>query len=130
MTGTATAILKSANATVFVSNLDRAVHFYTETLGFKMLYRVEDHFAMIELNGFKIGLHPPGTNTPAPVANESIQIGLDVTVPIEQAVKDLTARGVTFDQCDGSTIVDDDGAVKLAFFKDPDGHVLYLCEPK
>ena len=127
---TATAsIIKSANATVFVSDLDRAVNFYTNTLGFTTLYRAGPHFAMLDLNGFKLGLHPPEKNTPALGAPGSIQIGLDVAVPIQQAVEELSQRGVTFDIRNGSAVVDD-GAVKLAFFKDPDGHVLYLCEVK
>jgi hypothetical protein len=45
--------------------------------------------------------------------------------PIESVVKTLTSRGVKFT---GPVI--DDKAVKLAFFTDPDGNVLYLCEVK
>lgn len=122
-----TPILNTGNATLFVIDLDQSVRFYTETLGFTLLYQAGPHFAMLELNGFKIGLHPPAQHTPRIVANDSIQIGLDVTIPIAQAVDEFARRGVIFNMYNGSAIVDD-GPVKLAFFKDPDGHVLYLCE--
>ena len=51
------ALIKSGVATIFVSDMDRAVRFYTETLGLKMEYRAGDHWAQIDAgNGFKLGL--------------------------------------------------------------------------
>ena len=47
------------NVTVYVSNMDRAVRFYSETLGLKLAYRFGDHWASIEAGtGLTIGLHP------------------------------------------------------------------------
>jgi catechol 2,3-dioxygenase-like lactoylglutathione lyase family enzyme len=42
-------------------------------------------------------------------------------------VETLNARGVTFLDS-GPGPVRNDGPVKLAFFHDPDGNVLYLCQ--
>ena len=57
----------------------------------------------------------------------SDQVGLDVCKPLVQVVETLQSRGVRFGQHGRDPIVDD-GAVKLAFFSDPDGTALYLCE--
>ena len=38
----------SGNVTVYVSNMDRAVKFYSETLGLKLAYRFGDHWASVE----------------------------------------------------------------------------------
>lgn len=122
------AMITGGSPTVFVSDLDRAVDFYTNVLGLGLQYRAGEHFAMIDAGGgLSIGLHPPGRRSPSPGTAGCIQLGLSVGGPIETVVKTLQARGVTFKEHDGSAIVDD-GAVKLAFFGDPDGTELYLCE--
>lgn len=121
-------LISGGSATVFVTDMDRAVRFYTDTLGLKLQYRAGDHFAMIDAgHGCQIGLHPPASNAGAPGTRGSIQIGLNVACAIEQAVETLKRRGVRFSSENGSEIVDD-GQVKLAFFTDPDGNDLYLCE--
>jgi catechol 2,3-dioxygenase-like lactoylglutathione lyase family enzyme len=123
-----TALLQGGSPTIFVADLQRAVDFYTKTLGLGLLYRAGDHFAMIDAGGgLVIGLHPPGARSPQPGSSGSIQVGLNVAQSIEYVVATLQDRGVTFREEDGQPIVDD-GAVKLAFFADPDGTDLYLCE--
>lgn len=117
-------VTKGGSPTVFVSDLDRSVAFYTESLGLALQFRAGPHFAMIDAgSGLTIGLHPPDENTPPPGAAGGIQIGLTVEIPIDQAVTMLRSRGVRF-----TSPVIDDGPVKLAFFTDPDGNVLYLFE--
>ena len=117
-------LIDGGSPTVFITDMDRAVRFYTETLGLKIAYRADDHFCMIDAGGgLLIGLHPPGTHAPKPGTSGSIQIGLNVTQPIQKVYDALRKRGVNFH---GPVI--DDSAVKLAFFNDPDGNDLYLCE--
>ena len=121
-------MIKGVSPTVFVADLDRAVRFYTDVLGLKLLYQAGPHFAMIDAGGgTTIGLHPPGEHHAAPGTAGAIQIGLNVVQPIERVVESLQTNGVAFVQRHGRTIVDD-GPVKLAFFHDPDGTELYLCE--
>src|SRR5438270_9788346 len=90
-------MFSSGNVTVYVSNMDRSVHFYTETLGLKLAYRFGDHWASVQLGkGLTIGLHPTsGTIEPSqPKGGPSI--GLELEGTLEDAMKTLEARGLTF----------------------------------
>jgi catechol 2,3-dioxygenase-like lactoylglutathione lyase family enzyme len=118
-------MIKSGNATIFVTDLDRAVRFYTETLGLTLQFRAGEHWAQVAVGeGLVIGLHPAGGGwAPAPGTAGSIQVGLQVDEPLTSVVETLAERGVSFD----GPIVDDD-PVRLAFFRDPDGNSLYLAE--
>ncbi len=127
---TSQAMIKGGSPTIFITDMARAVAFYTEVLGLRLQYRAGDHFAMIDAgDGLSLGLHPPSKSAaaPAPGTPESIQVGLNVWKPLAQVVETLESRGVKFQQHGQDPIVDD-GAVKLAFFSDPDGTALYLCE--
>src|SRR3954470_18456466 len=88
----------SGNVTVYVSNMDRAVKFYTEALGLKLAYRFGDHWASVELGkGLTIGLHPESAESPAG-RRGSMTIGLELGgVKIEDAVERLEGKGVRFD---------------------------------
>jgi catechol 2,3-dioxygenase-like lactoylglutathione lyase family enzyme len=114
-------MIKGGNATVFVSDMDRSVAFYCDVLGLKLDQRYGDHWAQIDAGGFMIGLHPASKGAAAPGTKGSIQVGLGVEGSIEDAVKDLVSRGVSF-----AGPVTQDGPIKLAFFGDPDGNELYL----
>ncbi|MCH8273727.1 MAG: VOC family protein [Armatimonadetes bacterium] len=118
--------ISGGTPTIFVSNMDEAVRFYTEALGLKLAYRAGDHWASVDAgDGLTLGLHPATERAPAPGTPGSVQIGLNVTGPIEDVVAALKSRGVPFR---GEIVDDAEGAIKLAFFTDPDGNVLYLCE--
>jgi catechol 2,3-dioxygenase-like lactoylglutathione lyase family enzyme len=118
-------MIQSITTTIYVSNLDRAVDFYTKTLGLPLSGRWEDHYAAIDLGkGVVIGLHPSEhSGAPVPGTRGAIQIGMSVDQPLENAVADLQAKGVVF-----RTPILDDGPVRLAYFGDPDGNDLYLIE--
>jgi catechol 2,3-dioxygenase-like lactoylglutathione lyase family enzyme len=111
--------------TLYVSDMDRAVQFYSETLGFKLLERHGNHWASIDGGpGLAIGLHPATPEIPAG-RRGSMAIGLYLDTPIEEAVGALKSRGVQF-----AGPVINDKALSLAFFADPDGNPLYLAEMK
>ncbi len=117
-------MITGGNATVMVSDMDRAVDFYTRVLGLELRTRVGADWAEVEAPGLVIGLHPAG-HGPKPGTAGAISIGFDVDGPIERAMSTLAQRGVRF----RGPVVDND-PVKLAFFGDPDGNPLYLCEVK
>jgi len=111
-------------ATIYVSDLDRAVRFYTETLGLKLRYRAGQGWAVIDAgNGLVLGLHGAHPGGPQPGRSGSISVGLSVTEPLDRVVAALSERGVAF-----RGPVRDDTQVRLAFFGDPDGNELYLTE--
>src|SRR5579864_8763276 len=67
-----------AVVTIFVSNMDRAVRFYTEVLGMKLAYRFGDDWASVEVGkGLTIGLHPASGEMPAG-RKGSMAIGLEL----------------------------------------------------
>lgn len=123
-------MIKRCSPTIVITDIARAVAFYTEILGLRLQYRAGDHFAMIDAgDGPSLGLHAPSKSVaaPAPGTPGSIQVGLNLWKPPAQVVETLQSRGVRFQQHGQDPIVNG-GAVKLAFFSDPDGTALYLCE--
>src|ERR1017187_1644942 len=116
-------MFSSGNVTIGVANMDRAVRFYTETLGLKLAYRFCDHRASVELGkGLTIGLPPSSGEMPAE-RKGSMAIGLELSGSIEDAMKILEARGVGF-----QGPVNEGKSGKFAAFEDPDGNALYLAQ--
>ncbi len=113
----------TGNVTVYVSDMNRAVQFYSETLGLRLLYRFGDHWASLQAgNGLTIGLHPASAENPAG-RKGSMSIGLELSGKMEDATRELGARGVRF------TSQSNEGkAGKFTGFEDPDGNQLYLAE--
>ena len=113
----------SGNVTVYVSNMDQAVKFYSETLGLKLAYRFGDHWAAVEVGrGLTIGLHPASELMPAG-RKGSMAIGLELSGSIHEAVRKLQAKGVVFEGP-----VNESKAGNFVGFEDPDGNQLYLAE--
>ena len=119
-------MIQGGIATVMVSNFDRAVDFYSNTLNLKLVCRAGNEWAEVDAGGFKIGLHLEGHGPKAGTPG-AVSIGFNLTVSIEKAVAALKDRGVIFR---GDILDNEKDPVKLAFFGDPDGNSLYLCEQK
>ena len=119
-------MINGGNATIFVSDFERAIHFYSGILGMPVRFRAENFWAeVVAGEGLVIGIHPESENAAKPGTAGSIQIGLTVTGPLPELVEDLEGKGVAFD----GPIVKDDGVGSFARFHDPDGNVLYFWEP-
>ena len=117
-------MIRGVTPTVYVSDLDRAVRFYGDTLGLRVALHAPSQWATVAApDGTNIGLHPAGAWSPKPGTGGATQVGLAVDQAIDQVVAELQRRGVQFH----GPIVNDK-QVRLAFFKDPDGNPLYLCE--
>jgi catechol 2,3-dioxygenase-like lactoylglutathione lyase family enzyme len=108
--------------TVHVSDVDSSVRFYTEVLGLKLAERYGNHWASVQAGSVKIGLHPASAQNPAG-RNGSITMGFAAVGVLEEIVRKLEARGVSFPY----GIQKDEGG-KFALFPDPDGHSLFLYE--
>ena len=116
-------MITGGNATVFVSDMDRAVRFYTEVLGLKLASRYGDHWATAEAgNGFTIGLHPPSPKYPAPGTKGSMMVGLEIEEPLEGVVKTLGEKGVR------TQAIEQGEGGKFLHLEDPDGNEIYLWE--
>lgn len=116
-------MIRGGLVTLFVRDVGRAVRFYVETLGMKLVEEAGTGWAVIDAGeGFRIGLHEG--SAPAPGEGRGAfapSIGLYPKVPIREAIAIYENRGVKFD-------LKDDGPVTLAHFRDPDDNVLYLCQ--
>lgn len=117
-------MITGGNATVFVSNMDRAVQFYTEVLGLKLTNRFGDNWATIDAGkGLTIGLHPASPKYPAPGAKGGIMLGMEIEGTIEKAVASLGKKGVQFKD---SVVKSEAG--NFVHLEDPDGNDIYLWE--
>src|ERR1041385_2615746 len=91
-------MFRSGNVTIYVTNMDRAVRFYTETLGLKLAYRFGDHWASVECGkGLTIGLHPASGPVISATGKNRPSIGLELEGAMDEAMKTLGARGVKFE---------------------------------
>jgi catechol 2,3-dioxygenase-like lactoylglutathione lyase family enzyme len=116
-------MFSSGNVTVSVSNMDAAVHFYSEVLGLKLAYRFGDHWASVEIGkGLTIGLHPASAESPAG-RRGSMTIGLELSGSIQDAVRTLEAKGVKF-----AGPINEGKSGSFVSFEDPDGNRLYLAQ--
>jgi catechol-2,3-dioxygenase len=116
-------MINGGNATVYVSNMDNAVTFYTEVLGLKLTNRFGDHWATVQVGKtLVIGLHPWSEKYPRPGTKGSVQIGLVVSrdEPIAELAARLRKRGVEV-----SDIIESAEA-NYIHFTDPDGNPIYV----
>jgi catechol 2,3-dioxygenase-like lactoylglutathione lyase family enzyme len=117
-------MISGGNATVFVSNMDASVRFYTEVLGLKLTNRFGDSWATVDAGkGLTIGLHPASPKYPAPGTRGGIMLGLEIDEPIAGMVARLSEKGV---RIKGSIVQDDPG--QFVHLEDPDGNEIYLWE--
>jgi catechol 2,3-dioxygenase-like lactoylglutathione lyase family enzyme len=125
---TATRISKIGTVVIPVSDQDRAIEFYVETLGFEK--RADVPFG----NGYRwVEVGPPGATTTIaivppppgkPTGNVETGIGLN-TDDIDSVHADLKARGVDVDD-EISRM--GDPVPPLFWFRDPDGNTLMVVE--
>ena len=117
-------MISGGNATIFVSDMDAAVRFYTDVLRMTLTNRFGNHWATVTAGeGLVIGLHPASPKYPAPGTKGGIMLGLEVDEPIERVVNRLSEKGVKI-----VGAVQSDQAGRFAHFEDPDGNVFYLWE--
>lgn len=127
-------MISGGNATVYVSNMDAAVRFYTEALGLKLTNRFGNHWATIEAGpsywttdevgaGLVIGLHPQSPKHQAPGTKGAVGFGFETYEPIEGVIARLVQRGVRFT----SDIIRFEAGNSIGF-EDPDDTPTYLHE--
>lgn len=116
-------MIAGGNATIYVSNLDEAIRFYTDVLGLTIRNRFGNHWAAVQAGQtLVIGLHPWSANHPLPGTKGAVQIGLSVSrdEPIEALAARLERRGVNV-----SPVLESEDASYI-HFADPDGNPIYV----
>jgi predicted enzyme related to lactoylglutathione lyase len=102
-----------------VSDMARAVDFYSGTLGLSVKQQ-EEEWSELELDGVTIGLN----KRESPSGDGGAVAAFHVGSSLEDAVEELGGEGVEF--VDG---ISDHPWGRIAAFKDPDGNDLQLFEP-
>ena len=113
---------KSANVTIKVSDMKRAIAFYRDVLGFSIVADYGGEFAEIDAAGLRIGLHPGGKR-PLAEHPRHMQLGLRVD-DLDAAMATLRERGLALGP------VTRDPGLRFANFTDLDGNPFYLVEIK
>lgn len=117
-------MVSAGNATIIVSDMDRSIQFYTDILGLKLTNRFGYDWATVSAGeGLTIGIHPASAKYPNPGTKGAIILGLDIDVPVEEAVRKLAQHGVSIK---GSIVRSEPG--NFANLEDPDGNEIYLWE--
>jgi catechol 2,3-dioxygenase-like lactoylglutathione lyase family enzyme len=110
--------------TVAVTDLDRAKLFFEGKLGLPLLDETPFSFRLGAGKGTQIGVRRGQPNVGQTVAHFEV-------ADIEAVVRELTARGVTFEEYETPKTVSfiaQVGPARGAWFKDPDGNVFGLRE--
>ena len=111
------------------SNAERAIAFYRDVLGFRLLS--DDEYALVfDANGTMLRVNKADRFTPA----QGTILGWQAD-DIYGAIRELTARGVRFEQFGLPFLKQDEHGVwtppngdRVAWFKDPDGNVLSISQ--
>src|SRR5580692_11144917 len=100
-------MISGGNATIFGSNMDASIQFYTVVLGLKLTNRFGNDWATIDAGkGLTIGLHPASPKYPAPGTKGSMMIGLEIDEAIDGVVARLNDKGA---RVKGSIVRDEMG---------------------
>jgi catechol 2,3-dioxygenase-like lactoylglutathione lyase family enzyme len=112
--------IKSSLVMVYVSDMDRAIDFYTNKLGFPQKVRYGNEWAEVQAPGLVIALHPLRDQKIA--FSHNMQIGFDVE-DIQKAIEEFKGKGIDIKLWGGDV-------VNLAPFTDDDGNQMYLHSTK
>ena len=116
-----------AAASIAVRNLDTARKFYEDTLGLKQVGREGDELIAYRSGKTTINVY----RSKYAGTNQATALTWVVGKNVESVVRELKARGVTFEHYDIPDMthkgdVHIAGDMKVAWFKDPDGNILNI----
>jgi methylmalonyl-CoA/ethylmalonyl-CoA epimerase len=106
-----------------VSDVDRAEKFFTEAMGFRKLYRFGD-LSFFDCAGVRLLLEKTSSEKEARKSSIIYFRCADIAL----AVRELKSRDVHFHHPPRLIAAMDDHDLFMAFFTDPDGHVLALMQ--
>ena len=103
----------------WVADMDRALAFYTDALGLRLLHRHGDEWAELGGGPIRLALHGGTSET----RREGGTVVFEVD-DLDAARFAMQMRGVVFDERVGEV----DGMARFASFSDPDGNRLQIIE--
>jgi len=110
---------------VTVSDLERAVAFYRDTLKMRFLFQTPPGLAFFDCAGVRLLLDAAAENR----TEKRSSIIYYRVADIQQAFQELSTRGVIFEKPPDLIVKMPDHDLWMAFFRDPDGNLLALmCE--
>ncbi|HSJ53416.1 MAG TPA: VOC family protein [Anaerolineae bacterium] len=121
-------MLKDSQAvtTLVTTNTERSKRFYGDVLGLRLVMELSDDMGLVYEagRGSRIMLYPRDR----PSSSDATSIGF-VVDDVRGTVRDLKARGVTFEEYDIPGIKTVDGIATMgpeeaAWFQDPDGNII------
>jgi predicted enzyme related to lactoylglutathione lyase len=113
-------MVTAGNATIYISKMDAAIRFYTQTLGMQLKDHYGDHWATVVAGGFEIGLHPAGVNQPGVAGSITVGLLVDDIAAAEARLAEGGAREIEpVKQGSGGSFL---------HFQDPDGNRMYLWQ--
>lgn len=107
-------------------NLDRAVAFYRDTLGMKLLFQAPPKMAFFDCGGIRLLVGTPEK----PEFDHPGSILYFKVTGIENAHRTLVTRGVKFEGDPHRVARMPDHELWIAFFRDSEGNLLALMEEK
>lgn len=113
--------MQIAYVNVFVSDLDRAVAFYRDTLGLELQFSSPEHgYASLSAGAVRLGIAVPGPDQPELIGRHT-GVGLEVA-DVEVEHNRLAGLGVSFTMPPSRQ----PWGGFMAMFADPDGNIYYL----
>jgi catechol 2,3-dioxygenase-like lactoylglutathione lyase family enzyme len=119
---------RRTHTTIPASDVERAMRWYEEKLGFKPKRRLEGAALYETAGGGRFILYP------TPNAGKAPQTVIGFATPdIEVEVRALKARGVVFEEYDYPTLktvgsIATTGSIRAAWFRDSEGNILGLAQ--
>lgn len=104
-----------------VTDIDRAILFYRDTLGMRFLFQAPPSLAFFDLNGVRLMLDGPAA---AQAGNSSV-IYYKIS-DLQASFRTLSDRGVQFDTEPQLMAKMPDHDLWMAFFRDPDKNLIAL----
>lgn len=86
-------MFKTANVTVMVQDIEKALAFYTEVLGLSAGMRHGDNYAEVKAPGVTIVLHPKGNHGPKASKAGNLSIGFQVA-DVKKATEQMIKKGL------------------------------------
>jgi catechol 2,3-dioxygenase-like lactoylglutathione lyase family enzyme len=115
---------RDSAATVAVRDMDRAVRFYEETLGLTRIHDEGGEAVAYQTGRSSLLVY----RSEFAGSNQATAVTWSVGDALDECVRDLAAKGVEFEhynmpntQLEGDIHVS--GAMRVAWFKDPDGNI-------